>query len=239
MSRLTRALVDAATSPFLRTATVADVVEVGTEFRRIGLRGDGLVGASWKPGHKVQIRFGDGLTLRTYTPIRWDAESGATSIIAFLHGGGPGSTALARIEIGESLQLFGPRPSLRLEDIAGPALFVGDETSIGLAVNRHEQSGQSDQTVWIFEAADPTAYRDVLAGLGIDATVVPTAGSAPHDALRDSVLAAVAHAPSDPLIITGRAQTISALRSAIKTAGLGGQPTTVKAYWDERRTGLD
>lgn len=39
-------------------------------------------------------------------------------------------------------------------------------------------------------------------------------------------------------MITGKAQTIRAVRGAIKDAGLS--PTArVKAYWDPNRTGLD
>ena len=232
MSTLTKALTDVATAAFFRTATVAAVDELGPTFRRVELAGDGLRGAKWAPGHKVQLRMGDGLTLRTYTPLHWDAEAGTTAIVAFLHDSGPGSRRLATLSAGDEVRLFGPRGSTALADARGPATFVGDETSVGLAVNRHDLD---DPTSWLLEATDPDGYRRVLAGLGIEADVVP----AGDDLLRDRVVTALRAAPEDRLILTGRAQTIAPLRAAIKAEAIGDRPTTVKAYWDTKRAGLD
>jgi NADPH-dependent ferric siderophore reductase len=234
MSPLIKTLTDVATSRFFRTAEVGAVTELDASFRRIDLTGPGLRGANWVPGHKIQIRAGDGLTLRTYTPLRWDPEAGTTALIAFRHDAGPGSDLLAELSVGDQIQLFGPRSSTPAIAEPGTALFVGDETSIGLAVNRHD-TGQP--TTWILEATDPDGYRAVLAGLGIDAQVVASGDGAA--ALSSAALAALRDAPDARLILTGRAQSIAPLRAAIKAEGLGSRPTVVKAYWDEKRAGLD
>jgi len=233
MSSLTRVLTDVATGPFFRTAEVAGVTPLSRQFRQIDLSGDALRGAKWAAGNKVQIRFGDGLTLRTFTPLRWDAVGGTASIAAFLHDSGPGSRLLAGIEAGAELKFFGPRSSIALADATGPAVFVGDETSIGLAVNRSE-TGQP--TTWIFEATDPDDYRTALTALGLpaEATIVEVG-----EPLRAAAIAALRAAPADRLILTGRAQSIATLRALIKTESLGSRPTLVKAYWDEKRSGLD
>jgi NADPH-dependent ferric siderophore reductase len=236
MSKLTKTIVDAATGPFFRKAEVVDVIDVADNFRRIDLAGPALIGVKWSPGQKVQIRVGDGLTLRTYTPLHWNSDSGSTSIIAFTHGTGPGSATMAAMTVGAPVQLFGPRSSLPLDQVAGAALFVGDETSIGVAVNR---LGQDRPTRWLFEAVDPDGYQGLLGRLGIDATVVASPNGGPDHPLRDAVVAALGEAGDGDLVLTGRAQSIATIRAAIKSGGLGGQATKVKAYWDEKRSGLD
>ena len=65
--------------------------------------------------------------------------------------------------------------------------------------------------------------------------VVPALGGETYDV----ALEAARTNPAAPLVISGRAQTIAVVRRALKHAGLNGRPTTVKAYWDENRAGLD
>ena len=45
--------------------------------------------------------------------------------------------------------------------------------------------------------------------------------------------------PDAPVCLTGRAQTIAAVRRRLKEDGLTARDTKVKAYWDPNRTGLD
>ena len=102
------------------------------DFRRVQFGGDALRGVSWTPGSKIQLRI-EGFTNRTFTPMSWDAETGLTSVLAFVHGEGPGSALVAALEAGSACQFLGPRGSLDLTSVAGVPLFVGDETSIGLS----------------------------------------------------------------------------------------------------------
>ena len=125
--RLTRTLV----RWLMRSATVASVETLSDRFRLLDLEGDALRSAAWQPGQKIQIRIGSGLTARTYTPIGWDAASGSTSILAWLHGAGPASAWVRSLAPGQTCQFFGPRASLDL-DLNEPFVLFGDETSFGL-----------------------------------------------------------------------------------------------------------
>jgi hypothetical protein len=58
---------DVAARVLLRPATVVSVGAHGA-FRMIELGGDRLTGVEWTPGDKIRVR-GDGLALRTYTPV--------------------------------------------------------------------------------------------------------------------------------------------------------------------------
>ena len=48
-----------------------------------------------------------------------------------------------------------------------------------------------------------------------------------------------AQQPELTVVLTGRAQTIRAIRAAMKAAGVHRGRTVVRSYWDEKRSGLD
>lgn len=75
----------------MRPARVAAVETLSPHFWLVDLEGEALRDVAWAVGQKVQVAMGTGLTARTYTPMSWDADRGATRILAFSHGDGPGS----------------------------------------------------------------------------------------------------------------------------------------------------
>ncbi len=96
---LTRTLSDFAANRLFRAAEVVSVEDTATDFRVVRFGGDALRGVSWAPGSKLQLRI-EGFTNRTYTPTAWDAETGVTSVLAFVHGTGPGSGRGGRARAG-------------------------------------------------------------------------------------------------------------------------------------------
>jgi NADPH-dependent ferric siderophore reductase len=95
----------------------------------------------WSAGDKIQVQLG-GWTQRTYTPLDWDADAGRTRILNYLHADGPG-TQWARA----ALRLAQPQP---------PLIFLGDETSVGLAAALAPRQ-------MLFEMSAPAASAAVLA----------------------------------------------------------------------------
>lgn len=154
----------------MRPARVAAVQTLSPRFRLIDLEGEALTGVAWLPGHKVQVAVGSGLSSRTYTPMSWDADSGRTRLLAFLHGDGPGSRWAAGLLQGESCQFLGPRGSFDLSGADAPVVLFGDETSFGLgaALQRERVDAQ-----WVFEVSDAAESRAVLKVIGLaQATVI-------------------------------------------------------------------
>jgi NADPH-dependent ferric siderophore reductase len=222
---------DLAADRLFRAAEVAEVVEHDPTFRTIRLVGDELRGVTWTPGQKLQVRI-EGFTNRTYTPTRWDPETGETEVLAFVHGDGPGSDLLRGLAAGDACQFFGPRGSIDLTSVGPSPMLVGDETSFGLALAW--ANGVGGPVRHGFESQDPPAAAAVLAAVGIEgAEVVPVGALAP------AVLDALDADPSGRLVLTGRAQTIKVIRAEVKRVRGSGVPTTAKAYWDENRAGLD
>jgi NADPH-dependent ferric siderophore reductase len=110
----------------LKPAEVTSVERLSEHVTRIGL---GLRAGTWAPGAKIQVAV-DGTTLRTYTPVATDEGA---ELIAFAHGDGPGARWARTVAPGP-VRVFGPRGSLDLTTLVSPVVFVGDETSVGLAL---------------------------------------------------------------------------------------------------------
>lgn len=238
MSRLAEAVVGTLTGVLVRTSIVSEVVEQGP-YRTITLAGDGLRGAGWRPGDKVQVQPDrGGLAFRTYTPTRWDADAGETELLAYLHGLGPGSAWARALAVGDEVRLFGPRRSLDLAGLDRAPIVVGDETSLALRSAWSVAHPDLDPVADLYEVTDPAAVA------ALDLAFAPElVARRPDDAhlagLADAVVAAARTHPTAPLVLTGRSATIAAVRRSLKDAGLADRPTRAKAYWDPTRSGLD
>jgi NADPH-dependent ferric siderophore reductase len=243
----TRTFADRLTSAtfgrMLRRATVAQVTDLTARLRRIDLTT--AKPADWAAGQKVQVQV-RGLQLRTYTPFAWTDDT--VSLLAFRHGTGeatPANDWLARhTEIGSEIAFTGPRKAVRLDNLTAAPIFVGDETSFALtaaAAGVVQSAAGQTAAAQVYEVTDETPSKLVLdaLGLGQDATLVErTTDDAHHDELCARVIEAVTANPDHPLVLTGKAQTIKAVRQSLKTAGHAPE-VRVKAHWDPRRSGLD
>jgi hypothetical protein len=192
----------------LKGAEVTSVEPLGDRFTLVRL---GLPSGSWVPGAKLQVAV-DGATLRTYTPV---AIEGGAELVVFTHGDGPGARWGRTVQPGP-VRVFGPRGSLDLSKVAGPAVFVGDETSVGLALAL--RTARPDLEVrYLFEGGDD--LPPVLHALGIPGTVgvTPTV-DAGHD-----------------LVLSGNGATIKRLRRELPKP----RTTYAKTYWLEGKAGLD
>lgn len=221
--RIERAL----TQWMLREARVTRVETLSRQFRLIDLEGAALRGVSWTPGQKLQVMLGAGFLARTYTPMRWDAERGATRLLAYAHGDGPGSQWSNAIAAGDSVRFFGPRRSLDLSGLTSPALF-GDETSFALAASL----GEAAQCV--FEVDSTSECRPVLDAIGLaNATLIERH---PDDTHLDAIEAAL---DGSAFILTGKAGAIQRLSRTLKARGAPSSAIRAKAYWSPGKRGLD
>lgn len=239
MAPLTSRVAGAAARMLLKSATVSTVADHGP-LRTLELTGRALVGVKWVPGDKLRIHL-DGFDLRTYTPTLWDASSGRTQLVAFAHGDGPGATWSRRAAVDDTCLLFGPQRSVRLDQCASAPILVGDETSFGLSAAWRTHRPDDPPVAELFEVTDAAAVQPVLEHHRIAPTELVVRRE--HDAhlgqLAELVAEQVRARPDAPLCLTGRAQTIAAVRRHLKAEGLRAGDTKVKAYWDPNRTGLD
>jgi ferric-chelate reductase (NADPH) len=229
-------LADLASGAMLHTAHVTGLGRLSPEFVRLGLSAEAFRKATWVPGAKLQFRPRRGtMSLRTYTPVRWDAGQGVTELIAYTHGDGPAAQWFGQVTDGQACEVFGPRRSIDLREATGPVLFVGDESSVALACALRTVTGDVSH---VFEARDPAGLTGVLAQLGIAERVAVVAKAAGHAELLGRARDAAVEPPYT-LIVTGDAATVHAVRR--DSRGWRRKPRQIKgkAYWAEGRAGLD
>ena len=223
---------------FLTKGHIASAEKLSEHFYLVSVKGEALKHARWTPGDKIQINMGIGFSTRTYTPMSWDAESGQTQIIVYLHGDTPGCQWARHACPRQAVEFLGPRRSLDLPSVAAHAVLFGDETSFGLATAlRHRAGGES--ALCVFEAAELGEARAVLGAIGItDAVLIELA----HD---DSHLAAVhdallRQATSDTqFVLSGKAPSIQSVKRALAAAGVSNTRQKAKAYWAPGKVGMD
>ena len=163
MTGLARRLADLAGSAMFDTARVSGRTDLPGGFVEVELTAEAFRKVTWVPGAKLQLRPRRGaLALRTYTPVSWDAGRGATRLVANPHGDGPAAQWFRQAVAGDTCEVFGPRRSIDLRGLAGPVVFVGDESSVALACALRTVTGDAS---YVFEAGDPGGLPGVLAGL--------------------------------------------------------------------------
>ncbi|EJN09101.1 siderophore-interacting protein [Bradyrhizobium sp. YR681] len=222
----------------MRPARVAAVETLSPRFRLIELEGEALKDVAWTAGQKIQVAIGAGLSARTYTPMSWDTGRGATRLLAFAHGDGPGSRWVSSLREGETCQFFGPRRSLDLAGLEAPVVLFGDETSFGLAAALRDNL-RAGGPLHMFEATDVAESRQALDAIGLgEARLIARSDSENH--LRDveaEMLRLAANGAQ--FVLTGKASSIQHVSRTLKAAGVVPARLKAKAYWAPGKTGLD
>ena len=224
-----------------RQATVSKVELLSENFRRITLAGDDLKGIVWTPGQKIQINFGGDAT-RTYTPTSWDPITGETSIIAFLHGKGPGSSWASSVQQGAACPFFGPRRSIDLKrSLVGRPLVFGDETSFASALTFTASTSQTEDVALLFEVTSVEESRKVWQACSAWPAhfIARKSGDAHLDEIEVLMLRLVDDWSPDRYILIGKASSIQRGRRVLKTRGIDSAKVETKAYWAHGKTGLD
>ncbi|MDG1482843.1 MAG: siderophore-interacting protein [Myxococcota bacterium] len=211
-------------------ATVTEVEDLSPRVRRIRLSGPPVKGIRWRPGDKIKLAAGP--RLRSYTPARVDATAGWMDVVFFLHGGGAASAWASAAEVGDTVGFIGPARSMSVPEAAPDwALFLGDETTIGLAAACLETLPETAAVLGAIElSAD-------------DAGALPAFGLPLRPAIRaerhgEALLAWLAETtlPSGQGIawLSGEADSVMALKSALLARGMDRAALKVKPYWSTR-----
>lgn len=211
------------------------------DFRLVTLAGEELEGRRWSPGDMIQIGFA-GFVGRAYTPVSFDPRAGTSAFLGYVHGGaGVASRWLESLKIGEELFLVGPRSALKLDAVARPLIFFGDETSFGtVAALRATQEGMRD-VVSFFEVDSEGASRLALERIGVTnglTLTTRTPGERHLEPVEEALVHAIRVAPSVRCVFTGKASSIQRLYKAVRRAGLSPKQVTNVAYWAPGRKGF-
>lgn len=220
--------------PILRVARVERVADVGECFRLFELAGEGLKGPRCAPGDKVQVMI-DG-DFRTYTPFAFDGAAGQMSLLAFLHGDGPGARWAGSLGVGDDVHLFGPRGSLPLRSLGGPVVLIGDETSLAVGRALGELGLPSKVVLEVRNVAAAMAAAEAV-GLHDVSFIARSASDAHVEELWTAAKTALK--PESALVLTGKAQTIQSIRRLAQRDNVKVALQKNKAYWAPGKRGLD
>jgi len=212
-------------------------------FRLVSLRGEALRRVAHAPGDKVQVRVG-GMAFRTFTPFRLGEGGDSLALLGWLHGSGPAARWLGGVAPGDRCQLLGPRRSMDLAAIDRSTVFIGDETSLGLALALCGTPLGGLDTHFIFEVDDAAEVRAVLeiTGRGMlqHAWLVQRRAHGAHLSEVEATLARYAGADSyRQYVLSGQAPTIQRLQRGLRAAGAKPSQMLVKAYWSPGKVALD
>lgn len=219
---------------FEHTKVVA-VTPIGARFVKLVLEGPTLAAANFAPGDKVQVFVGDD-GMRTYTPFEYDAAASRIALLVYVRDESPGSRFGRDAKVGDAVSFFGPRGSLALDAITGPALLVGDETSFALARSfetRHPEA----RTILEVDSAEESV--EVARALGLERVEFVVRDGAHLDRIATKLASALRVAPYTSIVWSGRAKSIQALRRKLDVLAVSPRKHLSKAYWAEGRVGLD
>lgn len=224
---------------FTRSASVVDILEVGSTFRIITLRGDALRNVAWTPGDKIQLQLG-GWTQRTYTPLDWDAVNGRTRVLVHLHADGPGTAWARSVRKGDACVLFGPRKSINLAQSRAPVIVFGDETSLGVAAALAAH-GQAPAVQVLLEVSSLAETTPVIAQLGLVAPLMfERRDSDSHlSEVEAAMSSALMQDATADIVLTGRASALQQMTRFLRQTGVGSGRRHTKAYWAAGKSGLD
>ncbi len=225
-------------------ASEVDAVHVlSPHFRLVSLRSDAFRRIAHVPGDKVQVQVG-GMAFRTFTPFGLAEGDDAMTLVGYLHGSAPAAHWLGTVAPGDRCHVMGPRRSMDLPAIDRSTVFVGDETSLGLALALCGTPLGGLDTHFIFEVDDAAEMRSVLEALGRGmlqhAWLVERRPGGAHLAEVETTLARYAGADSyRQYVLSGQSLSIQRLQRSLKAAGAKPSQMLAKAYWAPGKTALD
>ncbi|MEM9673173.1 MAG: siderophore-interacting protein [Bacteroidota bacterium] len=218
---------------------VSQIEYLDDELKRVRFAGD-LRSTSYAPGQVIEFRVND-TEFRHYTPAYYDQEEGICDVLFFLHDYGPGSQWADTLKSGDTTKLMGPGGKMRFQSEHQHHFIFGDESSLGLCTMlKSEVNEQQREYLCLLELDEAHQHWPELVNLQAD--VVTKSDQHPaREAVRwiqemqgrlwDTWQQAVFY-------LTGRAQSIQAVRRRLIERGVGAKKIITFPYWADGKKGL-
>ena len=126
-----------------RSLTVARIEHITSRMVRVTFTSNELVDFS-SPAHDDHIKVffpaqGEQQNLRDFTPRAFDVDAGTLVVDFALHEDGPSMQWVSSVQVGETIEIGGPRGSTVVPDDFDWYLLVGDETALPAIGRRVEE----------------------------------------------------------------------------------------------------
>jgi NADPH-dependent ferric siderophore reductase len=201
--------------------------------------GSDLVLPTWQ-GNDYRDPDGNRPTIRTLTPLRFDAADLELDVEVVLHGEGPLSAWAASAGPGAPAAVSGPGRGYHIDPSARSFLLAGDESALP-AIGLLTAAMPAGATVRVIvEVADVSARLDLPSPAAVEATWLgPSGDASPGDALVAAVTSASLDA-DERLWVAGEAAAMQRIRRHLfETCGIARSRAVVRGYWKHGRAGGD
>lgn len=214
-----------------RSLRVRRTTQLSPSLVRITLAGDdleGFVSASFDDHVKL---FFPGDEKRDYTPRRYDAAARELDIEFVLHGDGPACTWAGRAQVGDSLDIGGPRGSFIVPMGYDWHLLAGDETALPAIARRLEELPATAKVIAVIEVEAAQDEVPLAGGAGREIVWVHRQGQAPG-ALERAVRALSLPGGEGYAWAAGEASVMRAVHQhLVAERGLDKSRIRASAYW--------
>jgi NADPH-dependent ferric siderophore reductase len=205
--------------------------------RRITLRMPTLTALPLRPAQDVSLVFigADSRELRRrYTIRHADAAASTVDLDGILHGhGGPGATWFERAQVGDTIEVVGPRGKVVLDASAEWHLFAGDESGVPAFAELIAALPTGSTAVIVVEVADAAEEIDLP-----DTTHwVHRDGATPgtQTLLTEALASVDLPAGRGAAYLLGESRAMVALRPTLEARGVAHADTFLKGYWNVGR----
>lgn len=224
-------LLEKATGPLL---TVTNTVYITPSVKKISLHGN-ISKMSFQVGYANVIRVSE-TDYRNYTVAHYDTKKGILEIIGHIHGNGPGSHYMDRLQPGEELYISLPRGHAAYDPKVKRYFIVGDETSLGLACSFLPFFKQNNHEFqYYFELGDENKNAPDLLGLE-NYTVYSKHTLFRDENINDMPVLQTKEWQSARFVLTGNVKSVQCIRKVLKGYAKG--KIISQGYWLEGKKGL-
>ena len=209
-------------------------------FQQIVLTSPDLDGFGYSPGQDIMLLVaaeGRRPVRRRYTIRSFDSAARALTVVAVLHGDGPGERWIRSAAPGDRIAGIGPRGKITTLPGADWHLFFGDESAMSAILAMAEAlPGDADASL-IIEVPDPGDEQELLAPARTRLTWLHRLSQRAGDpALLTAEAAEVDLPPGDGHVyVFGEASVVLALREILTGRGLRQDQISAKSYWGRGR----
>jgi NADPH-dependent ferric siderophore reductase len=213
-----------------RDASVSQVTWISPSIVRLRLAGPALRGLRLDPGDKVKLRVAEGV-LRSYTPFAYDPDDGRFDLTLFDHGDGAAARWGRTAHLGTATTVVGPKSSLGLAEGRDWAVFLGDESTLGLWRALADGLGPRAHVTGAVELD----AVDLDAPAALDLPLDPVIRADRGDALSRWLATHAKPEGDGAYYLSGQADTVRRLRQQLLDAGTHPRRIQLKPYWGKKR----
>ena len=196
-----------------------------------------LVLPEWN-GNEFLLPDGRRPALRTFTPLRFDAETGRLELEIVRHPGGAVSEWAESVRVGDSAAISGPGRGWELDASVRSLRLLGDETALPAIGQLIDLVDPSVAITVDVEVEHEDAVQALPERPGVEvAWHVRSDAAAPGDALVQ-VARSISEVGADVHIwAAGEAASMQAIRKhCFDALGLTRSQTTIRGYWKPARS---